>query len=341
MKSLIRLFKAVPIGSRRKVYSKKLINAGCLEKTIKKGFIFAPEVIANYSDKELEKIIKIADKEIGLSAEQMNSSFHKSWKKVKEADIEQLVMEQLIHYMTTYGFESLGIYSEESVYIPNEKLEIPELKEGIRLTVIKGLTEKEIKQKILTFLKLGIALKEQTKNDVLSVIKDHVELNEEEIGTIKNKEVKIALYDSLKLVPINAVEFLRYVIFKSTGKTLLIKDRATIEAIKEEANTGVTRMFSMYGKKHGFEKLAEIFYRFKPIFLAFKTNSKLRSSINRIRKLAKKHHKPMPEDFLNNITSMIKQGELISKDKLNKELSKANTFRKIRLAYALKYRMGN
>ena len=341
MKSLIRLFKAVPISSRRKVYSKKLINAGCLEKTIKKGFVFAPEVIANYSDKELAKIISIVDKEIGLSAEQMNSSFHKSWKKVKEADIEQLVMEQMVHYITTYGFEALGVYDRSSVYIPNEKLEIPKLKEGINLTVINGLTEKEIKQKILTFLKTGIALREQTKNDVLSVIKDHVKLNEEEIGTIKNKEVKIALYDSLKLVPINAVEFLRYVIFKSTGKTLLIKDRATIEAIKEADNKELAKLFLKYTRSHGFEKLAEVFYRFKPLFLVFRKTRILKTIINRIRKLAKKHHKPMPEDFLNNITSMIKQCEPIGKSILRKELSKVNTFRKIRLAYALKYRMSN
>ena len=101
MKTIIRLFKAVEIKQKKK----KKVNKSLLEKTIKNGFIFSPEVIANYSENELINLIKIVKDEIGLSSEQMNSSFHKSWKKIKEADIEQLVVEQLAHYLTTYGKE--------------------------------------------------------------------------------------------------------------------------------------------------------------------------------------------------------------------------------------------
>jgi len=83
--------------------------------------------------------------------------------------MEQLVMEQLIHYFTTYGFKDMGIYSEESVYIPSEKLDIPELKEDIKLTVIKGYTKEELKEKLMKMLSSGIALKEDTIKDVLDV----------------------------------------------------------------------------------------------------------------------------------------------------------------------------
>ena len=64
----------------------------------------------------------------------------------------------------------------------------------------------------------------------------------------------------------------------------------------------------------------------------------LNTIINKIRKLAKVHHKPMPEDYLNEVTAKIKNGQEISKVMLISELSKVNTFRKIRLAYALKFR---
>ena len=80
MKSTIRLFKAVPITAKRKKKPSKVL----LEKTISKGFVFAPEVIANYSEKELKLLIKTVEKEVGLTKEQMNSSFHKSWNKVKK-----------------------------------------------------------------------------------------------------------------------------------------------------------------------------------------------------------------------------------------------------------------
>ena len=123
MISTLKLFRALPIKSKQKAE----IGKSLLEKTIQRGFIFSPEVMYNYSEKELIQLTNDIGKEIGLTPEQMNSSFHKSWKKIKEANIEQLVIEQIIHYITTYGFEKLGIYSHDSVYIPNEELKIPSI----------------------------------------------------------------------------------------------------------------------------------------------------------------------------------------------------------------------
>jgi len=97
-------------------------------------------------------------------------------------------------------------------------------------------------------------------------------------------------------------------------------------------------LFVKYAKNHGLERLAEIFYRFKPIFLAFRVDRRLRPLINKIRKLAIKHHRPMPEDYLNAITLKIKKGQPIQENRLMEELSRVNIFRKIRLAYALKFR---
>jgi len=116
----------------------------------------------------------------------MNATFHKSWKKVKEAPIEQLYLEQIFHYITVYGFENLGIYDEKSVYITYEKLEIPELTENVRLTLIKGYTKNELKEKLLNLLKSGVALKEETIKDVIEIA-NYVELTEKDIINIKNK----------------------------------------------------------------------------------------------------------------------------------------------------------
>jgi len=330
MKSTISLFKALPIKTRRK----KKAPASLLEKTVKRGFVFSPEVVYNYSN--YDELIGLVEEVFGITSEKINSSFHKSWKKVKEADIEQLVLEQIVHYITTYGFERLGIYDENSVYIPKEKLEIPDLDtEGIRLIVIKGYTKNELKTKLLKLLDSGIALKEETINDVVDIAL-FVELKEKEIRGIKNRETKVILYDYLNLVPENPVEFLRYIVYKATDKTLLIKSSELIELIREHKNINIIKLFNDYDKKYGIENLAKIFYRFKPIFLAFKTNRQLSSIINRIRRLAVHYHKPLPEDYLNEVTAKIKKGEKI--DKLEEELEKVNTFRKVRLAYALKFR---
>lgn len=330
MQSTIKLFKALEIKNKRKKNpSKKL-----LEKTIKKGFIFSPEVIYNYSN--YDKLIKLVEKEIGLTSKQLNSSFHKSWAKIKDANIEQLVIEQIMHYITTYGFEKLGVYDENSVYIPNEKLEIPELKEGIKLIVIKGYTKKELKNKLLNLINSGIALKEDTINDVIEVAK-LVKLSGIEIDTIKNREVKIRLYNKLNKIPENPVEYLRYLIYQITGKSLLIKSKSLIEEIKSNDSKDSYNLLKKYKKEYGLEKLSQIFYRFKPLFLSFKNDSN-KTLINKLRKLANKNHKPLRENYLNSITAKIKNKEKINKKELEKELSKVNIFRKIRIAYALNYR---
>ena len=80
-KALIRLFKAVEINEKkRKAPSKEL-----LAKTIKRGFVFSPLVIANYSGEAINNLISVIEKEIGLTPEKMNASFHKSWGKVATA----------------------------------------------------------------------------------------------------------------------------------------------------------------------------------------------------------------------------------------------------------------
>ena len=64
----------------------------------------------------------------------------------------------------------------------------------------------------------------------------------------------------------------------------------------------------------------------------------MKNKVNRVRKLAIKYHKPMPEDYLNTVTARLARGEDIGVMKLLSELNKVNVFRKIRLAYALKFR---
>ena len=337
MESVVRLFRALPIDARVSVSRKA--TKSLLKETIGKGFIFSPEVISHYSEHTLLSLIPTISKEIGLSANKMNAAFHKSWKKVATADIEELIMEQICHYNTTYGYESLGIYDESTVYIPLEKLDIPKLDtDKMFLVVIKGYTKEELKGKLITLLGSGIALKEDTKKDVIDVA-TYVGITEKEVSEIKNKEVRAALYDYLGMVPENPIEFLRFMIYKSTNKTLLIKNDALIKEIKSKDNLGSLGLLERYGSKHGFEKLAEIFYRFRPLWLAFRTSKKLKIIINRIRKLAIKYHKPMPEDYLNTITSRIKD-LTIKESTLKEKLGKVNIFRKIRLAYALKFRTG-
>ena len=209
----------------------------------------------------------------------------------------------------------------------------------MRLVVINGYTKEELKEKLIALLDIGIALAEDTRKDVVDVAV-FVELSEDNVHAIKNREVRSALYDYFGLVPEDPVEFLRYLLFKTTGNTLLIKNEATCASIKTaaEGKADIVKAVRTYRDNHSLDRLAEIFYRFKPLFLAFRANSNLKPIINKIRKLAATYHKPMKKDYLNEITAMIKQGKHIRTGTLQLELMGASIFRKIRLAQALNYR---
>lgn len=300
------------------------------------GFLFAPEVYDEYSREDLVRIIT----KMGLSPEQLNSTFHKSWSKVKNTPLAILIIEQIVHYITTYGFESLGIYNEDHVYIPRDKLEIPQIDlEEFKLTVIHGITIKDLEKRIISLLQSGVALKEDTMKDLMIIIKEL----KYKIDTrdISNKEMTIKLHDLYGTVPIPPIEFLRYALHKSIGSTLLIKNISTVDKIKQSDNRDMTfKLFNTYAQEYGLKGLASIFFRFKPLFLAFKRHPGMTPVINKIRKMADTWHKPMSPDYLNDLTSMIAQDKFISSARLIEALHYANTFRKIRLAYALQFRTG-
>jgi len=231
----------------------------------------------------------------------------------------------------------MGVYNEESVYIPAEQLDAPELKDGVRIVVIRALTKAELKAELLELLSSGVALKEETVKDAIDVAQ-FVGINVTDIEQIKNKEVKAALFDYLGLVPSHPVEFLRYVIYRSTEKTLVIKNRALIEQLKARNNNDLVRYFEAYEKEFGLQNLARIFYRYKPIFLALRTNTQLKKQINKIRRLATINHEPMKEDLLNSLTARLKTRQAPDAQAFNEAMANTSVFRKIRLAYALKFR---
>lgn len=361
-KSTLRLFKALPVMDNKTVG----ISPTFLKRTIPKGYVVDPKVAYHY--KSIHELEELIEEIYGMTAESMNATFHKSWQKIVDTPQEELFIQAMAHYCTTYGkadplgylrekremfglegtdrgvielpdFDANKMFDEDYIYFPNELLEIPSLEgEKVKLVIIKGMTKEELKKRLLDLLATGIALGEDSVKDCVEIAK-FVDLKAHEAVMIKNKEVKVAVYDYLQFVPEDPVEFLRYVVFKATGQTLLIKNGGLIARIKEGASASAG-LFSRYVLNYGTPKLAEIFYRFKPILLAFKTDTKIRPIINKIRRLAPKYHKPMTPDFLNNVTANLRKWGVdgVEYRDLELALKQVNTFRKIRLAYALKYR---
>ena len=345
MEAMLRLFKSLPVHQKGLTEHRET-PPQILKDSLKRGFIFSPDVVSHFSDEELQHHIEVISDEIGLTVKQMNSTFHKSWKKVSDAPKIQLIIEQLIHYITTYGYESFGIdYTSSDVYIPNEKLNLPRIESDIKLTVIHGLTPDEAKEKILTMLSSGIALSEDTIED-LAEVSSFAKISADDLSKIKNKEFRAIMLDNLDILPDNPVECLRLIIYKLTDSALLIKSNALISKIEDiylykhisvTSQLRISKVESIF-KRYDLSKLSQIFYRYKPLFLAMRKDPVIRPYINILRRLAKKNHKPMKPDLLNEVTALIKNNGKLSKKKLLIALDNANVFRKVRLAYALNFR---
>jgi len=313
----LRLFNGVHIDS----VSTAKLPAETIETGIENGYALDPAITPT------DKIITTIQKIIGISARKANASFHKSWKKVRDTDMDQLVREQLVHYLTTYGYDSKGKYSDNTIYIPREQLSLPELKEDISLVFVKAMTTEDLKNAVLS-LASGVALSKEVVRDIAAIINKHL-LDTDVLSNIGNREVACHLYDATQR-PTDPVEYLRYMIFKLTGSTLVIKNERIITEIKE--STGVDDLIDEAPADMG-----SIFYRYKPLFLAMKSVASNKAYFNKLRKNAVKMHKPLPVDYLNTITSQLSNGDL-DIELLQEKLEGASTFRKIRLAKALNYR---
>ena len=101
----LRLFKAVQIKNLEAQAPKPNVLAA----TIPFGYVLDRRI------KPSSKVLRTINDQIGIDGEQANATFHKSWEKIRSADIRQLVLEQMIHYMTTYDYSRMGIYDPSTV----------------------------------------------------------------------------------------------------------------------------------------------------------------------------------------------------------------------------------
>lgn len=329
---ILKLFKGYVGNKRATKISKEALKYG----------ILIPEAAG-------DDIINEAIELYGKDGSKWNQTFHKDFNIVKNEDYETLVIEQLIHYFTTYGVAELfGEIKEDLVYIPKEKLEIPELKEDIELIKIKSMNKVEVQEKLMEMLLSGIALSKET----ISLIMEISDLiDKDRFDEIKNKEIKIALYNKYNIMPQNPEEFLRFLIFKTTGNTLKIKSKDLYQKIKYADNKITLNMLEAYISKNGYNKLASIFLRNKDLFLAFKVKEQdynyslnycykdeINKIINKLRKLADKNHKPLKEKILDRLTSISNIDE-VNEEKILNELEKVTIFNEIRILNGINYRL--
>jgi uncharacterized coiled-coil protein SlyX len=246
------------------------------ELAIKKGYVVDPKCC---NQRVVDFLVSLPNN--------YNTTFYRSVADVVERTRYELLVDQILHYASTYGSEYTA-----TPYIVNDNfgedtdvcIDFSECK------VIKPITQLEIGIKVQDMLESGIALKEDTLDNLFDLITEFD--FQIDINVVKNIEAKMRLHALLDILPNSADEMVRFVVYQITGDTLLIKNKELIAKIS--LNYMNTSMVTIHNQmvKFGLEELSSVFFRYKPFFLALRKDALMRKLVNKLRKLANKHHKP-------------------------------------------------
>lgn len=238
-----------------------------------------------------------------------NSTFYKSWEDIQSKSRQELWLDQLKHYVSTYGTDFQG-----EAWTPNDsdKDYQPIIKE---LKVLEGVTKEEALSDIKQLAYSNIAF----SNEVLGFL---IEFKDQlEVDKIQNRTLKMNCIDENYQFK-DGQECLNYILYKYFGIQMLVKNLDTLGRI---ASTG-TNLGLEYLIKKNENILASVFYRNKDVFIRLKGVISPQE-INRIRKLAKKYHKPMSKSVwlrLNEISEEERQ-ELFDRTPIFKLVQMYNT----------------
>jgi hypothetical protein len=197
--------------------------------------------------------------------------------------------------MTTYGTD----FSEEA-YLPNVNPEEPAWN---TYKVISPITKYDLYIKCLGMLQSGIAL----KSDTVAVLTDYIITFAKsqgisvDVDSIKNREALVILCDALGVLPKDGVKLFSHIMYKTTGQTMIIKNRDTRNRIQMKMNYAGDEVKKLWKSldENQMIALAGVYNRYKELFLSFKNHkdASMNKIINKIGHLSKKHHKPMTRGF--------------------------------------------
>lgn len=316
-KYAVRLFKAIPREMVMKSgHSANAINwSQCFEH----GFLVINDRGDIMSDISVEAW-RIIDDIFGKNAVQFNSTFYQDFRTVRDMTNLERVLDQIMHYMSTYGREMVGL--EARPYIPVRDFDFESIP-GMNISVDQILVIQMVDDKVLGDMVDNMVKTVKAPNIMMRTgfqyLWPYMSVTDKDIQSF---ELKCIYYDETGRVPSQNIDFLRYMVYKTTGRPMLIKDRTTIEIIKR-ANPD-HKLIGLW-QKCDVNSMAEIFYRYKPLFLAFKhigtlrgwhehtaSNPNMASVINRIRRAAVEYHKPLDEASVQNMIRMYVQGKSVA-----------------------------
>lgn len=281
-------------------------------------------------------VVDVVIESFGYDLMKLNKGgLHKSFKSVDNMSVEEMFIHQTLHYMSVFmqtdSEWSTNSVNSSLVYIPSEKLALPK-GEPVSFTIISVLSDMEIINRAKKLMSSGMALTAETQEHLLAIVRRYEK--EFSLDDTNNKEFRVRLMDTFGMMPKRAGEFLRYLVYKKTGNTLIMNTRQMIGVVRENESWNSETAFKAFVRQNGVGAIAEQFNRFKDFWLAFKKDGKFVSRvINKARKLSVTMNKPMVVGVLDRIGD-----KDITLDEVKKELKKVSLFKKVSVANSMRRR---
>lgn len=241
-----------------------------------------------------------------MNDSKLSKSFYESWNQISNLSPLDRIIDQLVHYWSTYGSGFVG-----EAYIPNAQFGVDN-GGSLAVVYVSAKTNQEVFTHCMSMLGSNMALSSELVKDLISIIRDIGMIDKVDVDSVKNREAKIILMADYGCVSTNAEDVLRVAVYMVTGDAMIIKNEKMISAIKYSSVVDRAKAVRLFNRA-GLENMATIFNRFKPIFLAFKYGNvgDIRSVINKISKLSKTVHVPMNQSLLSVATSVRIQGKVM------------------------------
>lgn len=248
----------------------------------------------------------------GYNNEDFNRTLVESFAAVDRMTAVEFYTVQILHYLTTYRTNFT------TPFVMGERTFTPEETKALKITIIRAESASESLERINDLFANTAAPKSQNLTDYRAL----APLTTIAPDAVKSRELMMMICTERNIRPEDPEMLFRYLIYRTTGETLIIKNKTLITKIKDAMANPNNAKYITFLTEDEMKGLASIFYRYKPLFLAFKT-SMTASIINKIRRLAVKYHKPQSVRTIKNFVNLdLKEQKKIIARASNRELIK-------------------
>ena len=246
----------------------------------------------------------------GYNNETFNRTLIESFATVANMSRDEFYLTQILHYLTTYGTNFT------TPFVVGARTFTPEETKALKITIIRAESASRSLERINELFATTVAPKAQNVHYYRALAPLATIAPEE----VKSRELMIMMCAERSIRPSDPETLFRYLVYCATKETLIIKNKSLIGMIKRAAHNNIELINSL--TEDEMKALASIFYRYKPLFLAFKT-PETASVINKIRRLAVKYHKPQSANTIKNFVNLSsKEQATIIARATNRELIK-------------------